>query len=207
MKIGTISSLFSWALRPLLSLSPGPSSSSGYCWHCFLVFYVSAPGRGGGKGWDGSKGKLCFIKKHVIFINRLPGHRQSSPRLRSCALPDAQPFRPSLEHPPTLGPPWGHLQLPAAPLWLGDTGTSQAVMAGARPARQSPACCSVGQVPSCREPRRARRVVIHCSSSPAPGGKWLGSSHPESWLCPRGRAEGPLGLPVLPDHLSTSPSL
>lgn len=54
--------------------------------------------------------------------------------------------------------------------------------------------------------RSPRRVEIHRPGSPAPGAKQLGSLHPESQPCPRGRAEGPLGLPVHPIPFALIPA-
>lgn len=67
MKRGTISFFFFFFLQALspLSLSPEPGSSLDYHWHRFLCFHISAPGKGGGKGWDRGKGSLCFTKKSM----------------------------------------------------------------------------------------------------------------------------------------------
>lgn len=110
---------------------------------------------------------------------------------------------------PGWGLTWGHPQPPAAPVRFGDTGTSRAAMAGAWLARQSPACRSVGQVPSCQQPRHARQVVIHRPGSPAPGAKGLDSSHPRASYARGAEPRVPLGCPcsltplALPNPFST----
>lgn len=122
------------------------------------------------------------------------------------ALLGTQPFCPSLEHPPMLGPDMGSL---TAQWWLRDTGTRRAVMAEAWLPRQSPACRFVGQVPSCQEPQHARQVVIHlpCSPTPEPSGS---SPHASRTGCAQGtELRVPWGCPcylstlVLPSLLRT----
>lgn len=76
---------------------------------------------------QGQRKLMLYKKKHVIFTTRLLGCRESDPHLQLRALLGAQPFRPSLEHPPTLGadmgPPtascspgavWGHGDEPSS---------------------------------------------------------------------------------------------